>query len=105
MIEPTESESKAELDKFCEALISIKNELDDIATGTTTVQDNPIINAPHVVQEVIADKWSHCYTREKAAFPLKYVREAKFWPSVAKIDNTYGDRNLVCTCLPIEAYA
>jgi glycine dehydrogenase len=105
MIEPTESESKAELDKFCEALISIKNELDDIATGTTTVQDNPIINAPHVVQEVIADEWSHCYTREKAAFPLKYVREAKFWPSVAKIDNTYGDRNLVCTCLPIEAYA
>jgi glycine dehydrogenase len=105
MIEPTESESKAELDKFCEALISIKNELDDIATGTTTVQDNPIINAPHVVQEVIADKWSHCYTREKAAFPLKYVREAKFRPSVAKIDNTYGDRNLVCTCLPIEAYA
>ena len=105
MIEPTESESKEELDKFCDALISIRKELDDIVNGITTQQDNPILNAPHVVHEVIANDWNHCYSRETAAFPLEYVKQAKFWPSVAKIDNTYGDRNLVCTCLPIEAYA
>jgi glycine dehydrogenase len=104
MIEPTESESKEELDKFCEALIAIRKELDDIKDGITTQQDNPILNAPHTVNEVIADNWNHNYSREKAAFPLEYVKQAKFWPSVAKIDNTYGDRNLVCTCLPIEAY-
>ncbi len=105
MIEPTESESKAELDKFCEALVGIRQELDDISNGVTSVQDNPIINAPHVAAEVISGDWQHSYTREKAAFPLEYVKSAKFWPSVAKIDNTYGDRNLVCTCLPVEAYA
>jgi glycine dehydrogenase len=105
MIEPTESESKAELDKFCEALVAIRQELDDISNGVTSVQDNPIINAPHVAAEVISGDWQHRYTREKAAFPLEYVKSAKFWPSVAKIDNTYGDRNLVCTCLPVEAYA
>lgn len=105
MIEPTESESKAELDKFCEALVAIRQELDDISNGVTSVQDNPIINAPHVAAEVISSDWQHRYTREKAAFPLEYVKSAKFWPSVAKIDNTYGDRNLVCTCLPVEAYA
>ncbi len=105
MIEPTESESKAELDKFCEALVGIRQELDDISNGVTSIQDNPIINAPHVAAEVISSDWQHSYTREKAAFPLEYVKSAKFWPSVAKIDNTYGDRNLVCTCLPVEAYA
>lgn len=105
MIEPTESESKEELDKFCEALIAIRKEMDDIKDGITTLQDNPIMNAPHTVNEVIASNWNHNYSREKAAFPLEYVKQAKFWPSVAKIDNTYGDRNLVCTCLPIEAYA
>jgi len=105
MIEPTESESKAELDKFCEALVAIRQELDDISNGVTSIQDNPIINAPHVAAEVISGDWQHRYTREKAAFPLEYVKSAKFWPSVAKIDNTYGDRNLVCTCLPVEAYA
>ncbi len=104
MIEPTESESKEELDKFCEALISIKGEIEDILNGVTTIQDNPILNAPHIVSEVIANEWNHCYTREKAAFPLEYIKQSKFWPSVAKIDNTYGDRNLICTCLPIEAY-
>jgi glycine dehydrogenase len=104
MIEPTESESKTELDKFCEALLSIRNELDDIKVGKTSIEDNPIINAPHTAQEVIATEWKHNYTREKAAFPLEYVKASKFWPSVAKIDNTYGDRNLICTCLPIEFY-
>ncbi len=105
MIEPTESESKEELDKFCEALIAIKKELDDITNGITTIQDNPIINAPHIMNEVIADIWTHSYSRESAAFPLEFVRNNKFWPTVAKIDNTYGDRNLICTCLPIETYA
>ncbi|MEZ5054907.1 MAG: hypothetical protein R2807_09160 [Chitinophagales bacterium] len=105
MIEPTESESKAELDKFCEALIAIKQELDDIINGKTTQQDNPIINAPHTATEALANEWNHLYSRETAVFPLEYVRQNKFWPSVAKIDNTYGDRNLVCTCLPIEHYA
>ena len=104
MIEPTESESKEELDKFCEALISIKNELDDISNGITAIEDNPIINAPHTVQEIVATEWNHLYSREKAVFPIEFVKQNKFWPSVAKIDNTYGDRNLVCTCLPIEAY-
>ncbi|MBK9329023.1 MAG: aminomethyl-transferring glycine dehydrogenase [Sphingobacteriales bacterium] len=104
MIEPTESESKEELDKFCDALIAIRHELDDITNGVTTQQDNPILNAPHTANEVISDMWNHNYSREKAAFPIEYVKQSKFWPSVAKIDNTYGDRNLVCTCLPIEAY-
>ncbi len=105
MIEPTESESKAELDKFCDALIAIKQELEDIISGKTTQQDNPIINAPHTATEALSNEWNHIYTRETAVFPLEYVRQNKFWPSVAKIDNTYGDRNLVCTCLPIEHYA
>ncbi|MDB5227312.1 MAG: glycine dehydrogenase, decarboxylating [Bacteroidota bacterium] len=105
MIEPTESENKEELDKFCDALIEIRKEISDIANGVTTTQDNPIINAPHIMTEVISDSWAHSYTREKAAFPLEYVKQAKFWPGVAKIDNTYGDRNLICTCLAVEAYA
>jgi glycine dehydrogenase len=105
MIEPTESESKEELDKFCDAMIAIRGELDDIINGVTSTEDNPLINAPHTAQEVISDNWKHAYSREKAAFPLPYVKSSKFWPSVAKIDNTYGDRNLVCTCLPIESYA
>jgi glycine dehydrogenase len=105
MIEPTESESKHELDTFCSALIEIRKELEDIKNGATTLQDNPIINAPHIASEVIADFWNHAYSREKAAYPLDFVRQSKFWPSVGKIDNTYGDRNLICTCLPTEAYA
>ncbi|MFN8281845.1 MAG: aminomethyl-transferring glycine dehydrogenase [Chitinophagales bacterium] len=105
MIEPTESESKEELDKFCDALLSIRSEMQAILDGKFTQQDNPIINAPHTVNEVVASEWNHNYTREQAAFPLEYIKVAKFWPSVAKIDNTYGDRNLICTCLPIEAYA
>ena len=105
MIEPTESESKEELDKFCDALLSIRSEMQAILDGKYTQQDNPIINAPHTVNEVISSEWNHAYSREDAAFPIEYTKQAKFWPSVAKIDNTYGDRNLVCTCLPIEAYA
>ena len=104
MIEPTESESKEELDKFCDALLSIRSEMQAILDGKYTQQDNPIINAPHTVNEVISSEWNHAYSREDAAFPIAYTKQAKFWPSVAKIDNTYGDRNLICTCLPIEAY-
>ena len=104
MIEPTESESKEELDKFCDALLSIRSEMQAILDGKYTQQDNPIINAPHTVNEVISSEWNHAYSRENAAFPIEYTKQAKFWPSVAKIDNTYGDRNLICTCLPIEAY-
>ncbi len=105
MIEPTESESKEELDRFCSAMISIKKEIDEIATGKADKDDNVIKNAPHTAKSVIADDWKHSYSREKAVYPLKWVKDAKFWPSVAKIDNAHGDRNLICTCPPIEAYA
>lgn len=105
MIEPTESEVKAELDRFCEAMVSIKSEIDEIARGDVDVNDNVLKNAPHSYKTVVSDDWSYPYTREKAAFPRDYVRENKFWPSVSRVDNAYGDRNLVCSCLPIEEYA
>jgi len=105
MIEPTESESLAELDRFCEALISIRNEIAEIETGLADAEDNVVVNAPHTAQMVINDSWSKPYGREKAAFPLPWISENKFWPSVGKVDNAYGDRNLVCSCAPIEAYA
>jgi glycine dehydrogenase len=105
MVEPTESESKAELDRFCDAMIAIRQEIDEIIQGKADKMDNVLKNAPHTAAVVTADNWQRSYTREKAAYPLTYVKEAKFWPSVSRIDNAYGDRNLVCTCLPIEAYA
>jgi glycine dehydrogenase len=105
MVEPTESESKAELDRFCDAMIAIRLEIDEIIQGKADKVDNVLKNAPHTATVVTADNWQRSYTREKAAYPLTYVKEAKFWPSVSRIDNAYGDRNLVCTCLPIEAYA
>lgn len=105
MIEPTESESKAELDRFCDAMISIRKEIAEIEKGNWDQEDNPLKNAPHTAESVMADDWNHAYSRSIAAYPLPYVRERKFWPSVARVDNTYGDRNLVCSCLPIEAYA
>ena len=104
MIEPTESEPKAELDRFCDAMIGIKNEVDAIANGTADKADNVLKNAPHTASMVIADEWSHAYSRQEAAFPLPYVRANKFWPTVGRVNNTHGDRNLVCSCLPIEAY-
>jgi len=104
MIEPTESESREELDRFCDALISIYNEVEDIKSGILDREDNPLKNAPHTAQEVTADKWEHPYSRELAAYPLPFTRENKFWPSVARVNNTYGDRNLVCSCLPIQSY-
>lgn len=105
MIEPTESESKAELDRFCDALLAIREEVDMVARGEMDAQDNVLYNAPHTLEEVSADDWQHAYTRAQAAYPLAYLREGyKFWPSVARVDNAYGDRNLVCTCPPIEEY-
>ncbi|MEO0312383.1 MAG: hypothetical protein RIQ89_2040, partial [Bacteroidota bacterium] len=104
MIEPTESEPLAELDRFCDAMISIKNEIDAIATGTADKVDNVLKNAPHTLDVCINTVWQHTYSREQAAFPLPYVKSNKFWPTVGRVDNAYGDRNLVCACLPMEAY-
>jgi glycine dehydrogenase len=103
MIEPTESENKAELDRFCDAMISIKAEIDAIANGGDT-ENNPLKNAPHTLGMLTLDSWSLPYTRQEAAYPAEYVAENKFWPSVRRVDDAYGDRNLICTCTPIEAY-
>ncbi|MBN8892416.1 MAG: glycine dehydrogenase (aminomethyl-transferring) [Rhodospirillales bacterium 70-18] len=105
MIEPTESESKAEMDRFCDAMIAIRGEISDIEAGILDRADNPLKHAPHTAREVMADAWTHAYTRERAAFPLPWVSRAKYWPPVKRVDNVYGDRNLVCTCAPLEAYA
>ena len=104
MIEPTESEDKAELDRFCDALLSIREEIKAIEDNIADKKDNPLKNAPHTQSAVINSQWSHAYTREQAAFPLYYVTLNKFWPSVARVNNTHGDRNLICTCEPIESY-
>lgn len=105
MVEPTESESKEELDRFCSAMISIRKEIDEIVEGKADKEDNVIKNAPHTAKSVISDSWNHPYSREKAVYPLKWVKDAKFWPSVARVDNAHGDRNLICACPPIESYA
>ncbi len=105
MIEPTESESKAELDRFCDAMIAIRGEIRAIAAGSMDRADNPLKNAPHTAREVMADTWTHGYSRAQAAFPLPFVAASKYWPPVKRVDNVYGDRNLVCTCAPLEAYA
>lgn len=104
MVEPTESESKQELDRFVDTLIQIKNELEEIKEGKADKVDNVLKNAPHTAVEVSADEWKHAYGRQKAAFPLPWIAGNKFWPAVSKIDSGYGDRNLVCTCAPIEEY-
>lgn len=104
MIEPTESESKAEIDRFAEALISIRKEIDEIAEGVADAENNVLKNAPHTMELVISDAWDKPYAREKAAYPLEWVRDNKFFATVSRIDEAYGDRNLICTCAPIEAY-
>ena len=104
MIEPTESEDKAELDRFCDALIAIYQEIKDIESGKTDKLNNALKNAPHTQAIVCANEWNNPYTRQHAAFPLSYVAKNKFWPSVARVNNTHGDRNLICTCEPIESY-
>jgi len=104
MIEPTESESKEELDRFCDAMISIRTEIDAIVNGKTDRQNNLLKNAPHTALQIASEKWDRPYSREQAAFPAPWTREHKFWPSVARIDNVYGDRNLFCSCPPIEEF-
>ena len=101
MIEPTESESKQEIDRFCDAMISIKKEIDMASIDNP---NNVLKNAPHTLDMLTANTWDFPYTRETAAFPLDYLRDNKFWPSVRRVDDAYGDRNLICTCAPIEAY-
>ena len=105
MVEPTESEGKAEIDRFCDAMIAIRAEIAAVCRGEMDRADNPLKNAPHTMAEVAASEWRHGYTREQAAFPLPFVRASKYWPPVKRVDNVYGDRNLVCTCAPLEAYA
>jgi glycine dehydrogenase len=104
MIEPTESESKAEMDRFCEAMIAIRAEIAEIEAGQADAHDNPLKYAPHTAAVVTADQWGHAYSRQRAAFPAAWIRESKFWPAVGRIDNAFGDRNLVCSCLPLDAY-
>ena len=104
MIEPTESEPKHELDRFCDAMISIRKEIDAVATGKIDKQNNPLKNAPHTARQIAAENWDRPYSREQAAFPAPWTREHKFWPSVARIDNVYGDRNLFCSCPPVEEF-
>ncbi|MBC8041068.1 MAG: aminomethyl-transferring glycine dehydrogenase [Opitutaceae bacterium] len=105
MIEPTESETQAELDRFCDAMISIHGEMQAVVNGESDKTNNPLKNAPHTAKVVIADDWSRPYTRELAAYPSEFARQAKFWPAVGRVDNVYGDRNLVCSCVGMEAYA
>ena len=102
MIEPTESEAKPELDRFCEAMISIHAEIQEVVSGTADRQNNLLKNAPHTARQVTSDHWERPYTRERAAYPAPWTREAKFWPAVARIDNVYGDRNLFCSCVPMD---
>jgi len=106
MIEPTESEDKDEIDRFCDALLEIRKEIDEVANGAMNPTSNTLTNAPHTVKMVVNDEWSYEYSREKAAFPLPYLRiKNKFWPTVSRVDSAFGDRNLICTCPPIESYA
>ncbi|MBT6710319.1 MAG: glycine dehydrogenase (aminomethyl-transferring), partial [Candidatus Marinimicrobia bacterium] len=104
MIEPTESESKREMDRFCNAMISIRQEIQDVIDGTMDANDNPLKNAPHTASVVIDDEWKHSYSRQIAAYPAPWLKEHKYWPTVGRIDNAFGDRNLICTCPPIDSY-
>ncbi|WP_339700434.1 aminomethyl-transferring glycine dehydrogenase [uncultured Roseivirga sp.] len=105
MIEPTESESKVELDRFCEAMLSIRQEIREVMDGIADESDNVLINSPHTQAMVLEGQWERPYSREKAVYPAEYVKEAKFWPTVARIDSAYGDRNLMCSCIPVSDYA
>lgn len=105
MVEPTESESLAELDRFCEVMIAIRNEIREVENGQVDRADNVLKHAPHTATVALAESWTRPYSRQKAVYPLEYLKTNKFWPSVSRIDSAYGDRNLICTCLPIEEYA
>jgi glycine dehydrogenase len=104
MVEPTESESKAELDRFIDAMISIRKEITEIENGLYDASNNVLKNAPHTAMVAMADEWEYPYNRKKAVYPLNWLKTSKFWPSVGRVDNAFGDRNLVCSCLPIEEY-
>lgn len=104
MIEPTESESKAELDRFCEALICIRREIDQVEQGELGLDDNPLVNSPHTAEAVCSDNWNHAYSREQAAYPVASLRQNKYWPPVGRVDNVYGDKNLICSCPSISEY-
>ena len=105
MIEPTESEPTEELDRLCDALVSIRAEIQQVELGIADRDDNALKNAPHPAAMVTADEWDHAYSRSQAAYPAPWTREMKFWPSVRRVDNAYGDRNLICSCPPTEEYA
>lgn len=104
MIEPTESESKAEIDRFCDAMIEIRREIKAVEDKKWELADNPLVNSPHTAQVLIASEWKHPYTREQAAYPLPWIRSHKIWPAVGRVDNAYGDKNIICSCPPLEAY-
>ena len=104
MVEPTESENKAELDRFIEAMISIRAEIQEVELGLVESDMSALSNAPHTASMVTADEWNEVYSREKAAFPASWSKEFKFWPSIRRVNDAYGDRNLICSCLPLEAY-
>jgi glycine dehydrogenase len=104
MVEPTESESKEELDRFCDALISIRMEIHEIEEGKADRKNNLLKNAPHTAEQIAHDQWDRPYSRQRAVFPNQEVRDRKFWPSVGRINNVLGDRNLICSCPPIESY-
>lgn len=104
MVEPTESEDLAELDRFCDALLSIRAEMDDVGSGRIAIEDSPLRNAPHTMDDLISDKWDRKYSKEVGAYPAPWIRANKFWPTCGRVDNVYGDRNLVCTCPPLSAY-
>jgi glycine dehydrogenase len=104
MVEPTESESLEELDRFCEAMISIRQEIREVENGKADRQNNILKNAPHTAEEAMKAEWNYPYSREQAVYPAPWTRERKFWPSVGRINNVLGDRNLVCSCLPMESY-
>jgi len=105
MVEPTESESKSELDRFCDAMISIREEIREIEEGRADKTNNVLVNAPHTVAELTADQWQYPYSRTQAAWPAPWLQGNKFWPSVKRVDNAYGDRNLVCSCPDVSSYA
>jgi glycine dehydrogenase len=105
MVEPTESEDLPELDRFIEAMIAIREEADGVASGRWPAHDKPLVHAPHTAESVIAGEWDHAYTREEAVYPLRSLIRHKYWPPVRRIDQAYGDRNLVCACPPVEAFA
>ena len=104
MVEPTESETKQELDRFCEAMISIHGEILEIASGKVSREKNLLKGAPHTAFVIASDSWDRPYSRERAAFPMPRLRESKFWPAVSRINDPYGDKNLICSCPPMESY-